>query len=133
MTDKSFSDTGTSIFSQTPLILKSYWLYRQTAKQILKFPKPYRYCLGEKLQTSILNIIDLTAQALYSRQPLKEPIILRLLGAIQAAQLFIRLSHDEQLISEYQLFAWSDQIAELNRMAAGWLASVRSPGQPKIH
>jgi len=116
-----------SIFSQTPLILKSYWLYQLVSPLIIKFPKPYRYGLGEKLQTAILNVVDLTAQGLYCRQPLKELQILKLIGAIQVVQLFIRLAYDEKLIDEQQFFRFSDQISELSRMAAGWLVSTRNP------
>jgi hypothetical protein len=75
----------------------------------------------------------MTAQALYCRQPLKEPLILRVIGSIQAIQLFIRLCYDEKLINEHKFFNWSEQVIELNRMASGWLNSVRSPGTPKFN
>ncbi len=96
-------------------------------KAVQGFPKPWRYSLGEKLPSAILNVVELTGQALYARQPLKEPYILKILGATQTIQLFIRLAVEEHLVTEHQFFAWSDQVQELQRMAAGWLSSVRTP------
>lgn len=126
------SANNDSVFSQTPLIIKSYLLYHPITRAIQKFPKPWRYSLGEKLQNAILTIIEQTGQALYARQPLKEPYILKILGTIQTVQLFIRLCLDEKLITEHQFFAWSDQTQELQRMAAGWLISARSPSAPRL-
>jgi len=116
-----------SIFSQTPLILKSYWLYRAVTPQVQRWPKPWRFSIGEKLQSAILTAVSQTTEALYARQPLKEPYILRLIGTIQAIQLFVRLAYEEKLLPETNFFAWSDRIQELNRMAVGWLSSVRPP------
>ena len=114
-----------SVFSNTPLILKSYFLYRTVTRETFEFKKPWRYSIGEKLQTAILTIVEQTGQALYARQPLKEPYVLKIIGTIQTVQLFVRLAYDEKLITEHQFFAWSDQIGELSRMAGGYLASVR--------
>lgn len=116
-----------SIFSQTPLILKSYWLYRALTPLIQLWPKPWRYGIGEKLQTAILVAIDQTGQALYARQPLKEPYILKIIGTMQTVQLFIRLAYDEKLLEEQHFFSLSDRVQELNRMAIGWLVSARPP------
>ncbi|MBI5022995.1 MAG: four helix bundle protein [Candidatus Magasanikbacteria bacterium] len=120
------STSQDSIFASTPLIFKSYLLYRPIASAAQNFKKPWRYGLGEKLQTAILTIVEQTGQALYARQPLKEPHILKIIGTIQTVQLFIRLALDENIINEHQFFAWSDQVEELSRMAGGWLASVRA-------
>lgn len=119
------SNSDEFVFSQTPLILKSYQAYRAVAPLIHRFPKPWRYSIGEKLQTAILSVIDLTCQALYARQPLKEPYILKIIGAIQTVQLFVRLALEEKLIEEKQYFRLSEQIIELHRMALGWLKSTR--------
>jgi len=116
------------VFSNTPLILKGYFLYRAVTKQIQQFPKLWRYGVGEKLQSAILAVVEITTQALYARQPIREPYILKILGATQTAQLFIRLCFDEKLITEHQFFAWSDATQELSRMAAGWLSSTRNRG-----
>ncbi len=93
-----------------------------------KFPKPYRYSVGEKLQAALLAVIELTSHALYARQPLKEPYILKILGTVQTAQLFVRLCFDEKLVTSHQFFAWSDGVQELSRMAHGWLKMVRNRG-----
>lgn len=78
------------------------------------------------MQTALLNIIQHTTQAIYARQPLKEPYILQIAGYIQTLQLFIRLSFEEKLIVEKQYFILSDKIIELQKMAIGWLKSVRN-------
>lgn len=72
-------------------------------------------------------IIDMTCQALYARQPFKEPYILKIIGAVQSLQLFVRLGFEEGLITEQQYFSCSDNIIELNRMALGWLKATRTP------
>ena len=71
-------------------------------------------------------MVELTGQAFYARQPLREPYILKMLGTLQTVQLLVRLCSDEKLITEHQSFAFSDKVQELERMAAGWLSSVRS-------
>lgn len=100
-------------------------MFRALQIAIRRFPKPWRYSLGEQLQIALLRIIDKTCQGLYARQPLKEPYILEVAGAVQTAQLFIRLAFEEKLINEQQFFAWSNQAQELHKMAIGWLKSVR--------
>ncbi len=92
----------------------------------MKFSKPWRYTIGERLQDTILAVVDQTGQALYARQPLKEPYILQLLGTLQTLTLLVRLCYDEKLISEQQFFLWSERVEKLCRMAAGWLSSVRT-------
>jgi len=94
---------------------------------IQQWPKPWRYSIGEKLQTAILTAIDQTAQVYYARQPLKEPYALKLVGTIQTIQLFVRLAYEEKLLPEHHFFSWSDRVQELQRMAVGWLTSVRPP------
>jgi hypothetical protein len=100
-------------------------LYRQVQPLILSFPKPWRYSIGEKLCSTLLAIIEGTCQALYARQPLKEPYILKLTGSIQTVQLFIRLALEEKLITEQQYFSLSAKVIEFHKMALGWLNSVR--------
>lgn len=117
--------TSQSVFDRTALIHKSYELFRLVQKPIGNFQKPWRYTIGERLQSTLLKVVEETGQGLYARQPLKEQYILRLLGTIQTLTLFIRLSYDEKLITEQQFFSWSDRVEELGRMAAGWLTSVR--------
>ena len=107
-------------------MFKSYVLYKTLVPLVQKFPKPWRYSIGEELQRTILEIIRFTCQALYARQPLKEPFILKVIGAIQTAQLFIRLALEQQLITEQHYFRASQMVVELHRMALGWLKSVRT-------
>lgn len=114
------------MFSNTPLIVKTYQLFQKIQPLINNFPKPWRYSLGESLQRSTLAIIETSAQALYARQPLREPLILRIIGSIQSLQLFIRIAFEEDLISEQQFFAFNKLITELSRMAIGWLKATRS-------
>lgn len=107
--------------------MKSYWLYRALAPHIHKWPKPSRYSIGEKLQSAILTTVDQTGQALFARQPLKETYVLKIIGTIQTIQLFIRLAYEEKLLPENHFFSLSDRVVELNKMAIGWLSSVRPP------
>lgn len=116
---------SSSVFDRTALIHKSYELFKLIQKPVSDFKKPWRYTIGERMQDTILKIVEETGQGLYARQPLKEQHILRLLGTIQTLTLFVRLSYEEKLITEQQFFSWSDRIEELGRMAAGWLTSVR--------
>lgn len=116
---------SSSVFDRTALIHKSYELFRLIQKPVGNFKKPWRYTVGERMQDTILKVVEETGQALYARQPLREQYIMRLLGTIQTLTLFVRLSYDEGLITEQQFFSWSDRVEELGRMAAGWLGSVR--------
>jgi hypothetical protein len=122
---ESFVESVSS--AEASIILKTYQLYRRLNTAILKFPKPWRYSLGEKIQTGLLDIIESAMQGLQTRQPLKETYILKTLGHIKSLQIFIRLCSDEKLITENQYFSYSDQAVQLLKMAIGWLRSTRTP------
>lgn len=116
---------NSSVFTRTALIYKSYELFKLTLDPIAKFPKPWRYTVGERLQNAILQVVEETGQALYVRQPLKENYILRVIGTLQTLTLLIRLCLDTKLIPEQKFFEWSNRSEELCRMAAGWLSATR--------
>ncbi len=90
------------------------WLLDHTAK----FPKHMRFGLVQKIEGVALDLLDQLTEALFraDRHLLHDAVNIR----IEKLRVFLRLSHDRQLLSADQLRFAIGELDEVGRMWHGW-------------
>ena len=94
-----------------PVISKLYDLILWLMGQVPKFPRSHRFVLGDRIQTLVLDVLDLLKRASLELEKLR---------------YLIRLSRDLNFLSvrRYQFVA--TQIDEVGRMVGGWLRQQKN-------
>ena len=115
---------------QSPLFSKTYdfllWLIPLT----LKYPKPQRFLLAERLSKMALDFYDLILEAVM--EPERQDELLdaadRLLTKIR---LYVRLSYDLRCISLGQMEHAARRADEIGRLIGGWKRKRAQARPPK--
>jgi hypothetical protein len=102
-----------------PVISKLYDLILWLLNQIPKFPRSHRFVLGDRIETLVLEILELLIEAAYTRN--KTAQLKRAGIQLEKVRYLIRMSKDLKLLSLRQYQFVSEQIDELGRMVGGWL------------
>lgn len=101
-----------------PIIVKSYSLVLWYIQKIEKLPKNHRYTLGERIQNSLLELLMILSDTIYS----KDKIALLLLAnqEIERLRLLTKLIKDLSILSRdnYQFIISS--LNEIGQMIGGW-------------
>ena len=101
-----------------PIIVKSYTLTLWYIKKIEKFPKNHRYTLGERIQNSLLELLTILSDTIYS----KDKIALLLLAnqEIERLRLLTKLIKDLSILSKENYQFIISSLNEIGQMIGGW-------------
>lgn len=111
-------------FSDTPLILKTYELYKTFYQYLELFPKKERYALGVKCEQYILNVLELLIAAGNSAKDKKLPIIQQANVKFDTLKILIRLAKDIKALDDKKYLALQEYIYEIGKMLGGWQRSL---------
>ena len=105
---------------------KTYDLVLWLVQKVEKFPKSYRFSVGQRLIDTGLDLLLLLVDAVY-RKDKREP--LRMAGLrTNALRFLLRLAHDLRLLSESAYAFATERLDEVGRMVGGWeRAAGRAP------
>ncbi len=106
--------------NQNPQILTAVydfalWLIPQTAK----FPKNQRYLLGERLENSVLAVLENIVVANYQKQ--READLHKANLELQKLRFLIRLSKDLKLLSVQKYEFAAKQLESIGKQLGGWI------------
>lgn len=107
-----------------PAVQKAYDVNRWLLPRVERFSRRYKFTLGDRLQTTALDLCLALVEATHSRA--KERPLHRANRLLDQLRILIRLAADVEELTAAQLrhvTAWNE---ELGRMIGGWLRSVRS-------
>ena len=90
--------------------------------QLDKFPRVRRFTLGERLEQTLLEVLELTVEASFSRA--KQAPLKRANLRLEVAKHLWRFAHELKLISTRRYEYGSQLMDELGRQLGGWLRSV---------
>ena len=93
------------------------WLY----PRINKFPKSQRFVLGQRIENSVLAILEGIITANHERH--KHPILKKISVELDKLRILIRLSKDLKFISVRQYGFAAKKINEVGKMLGGWIKS----------
>lgn len=111
---------------EIPLIKKLYELYKYAHKSISVFPKHERYSLGEKIETNILEAIELSVFGNAQPKNFKDAYLLKANAKIEVLKILFRLAIDNKFINETQYLQNEEYLQEAGKMLGGWIKYLRS-------
>ena len=108
------------------MVGKTYDLVLWIVQKVEKFPKSYRFSVGQRLIDTGLDLLLLLVEAAYRKD---KRDALRTAGVrTNALRYLLRLAHDLKLLSASAYRFRHEQLDEMGRMVGGWERSTaRSP------
>ena len=105
---------------------KTYDLTLWIVQKVEKFPKSYRFSVGQRLIDTTLDLLLLLVEAAYRRDKRET---LRTAGLrTNALRFLLRLAHDLKLLPGSAYAFATEQLDEVGRMVGGWERSTaRTP------
>lgn len=104
-----------------PVIVKTYNLTLWYIKKLNTLPKNHRYTLGEKIQNTLLNLLLILSDAIYSKE--KKPLLHKANKEIEKLRLLTRLLKDLTIISTDNFRFIVSSVNEIGQMVGGWMKS----------
>lgn len=86
--------------------------------------KRWRYSLGSSAEATILDCLKELIMAKNAPKTLKMPYLLRASSHVEIATLKLRLFLELDIANETKIFQAQAKLAEIGRMAGGWLRSL---------
>lgn len=87
------------------------------------FPKQEKYSLGQKIENTILEILELTLSATYLPKYNKNEVLKKASDKIDLLKYLIRLSYETKSINSEKYLLLEGKIIELGKMLGGWIKS----------
>ncbi len=111
---------------EIPVVIKLFIIYEITHKLIFKFTKHERYSLGEKIENSILEAIEIFILANQSSKYDREKTLMRANSKIELLKILFRISLNCKLIDGKDYLAMEAKLQETGRMTQGWIKYSRN-------
>ncbi|MFH0852035.1 MAG: four helix bundle protein [bacterium] len=99
-------------------------LYKLFHKCLILFPKQEKYTLGQKIENTILETLELTLSASYSNIYKKE-ILTKANNKVDLLKYLIRLSHETDSVKIKSCLTLEEIIIEIGKMIGGWRRSLK--------
>jgi len=109
-----------------PIFRKTYDLYKKVYAIRKQVPKQDRFTLWQKLDNTILMLIEyiLHASSLYKEEKL--PTLEQASSKLNVLRILVRLAYDIKSIDNKKYTALQQDIDEIGRMLGGWIKSTKS-------
>jgi len=111
---------------EIPVAVKLFAVYELTHKLIFTFPKHEKYSLGEKIENSILETLELLILANQSSKYEKEKILLRANSKIELLKILFRIALNCQIMKSQEYLLLENKLQEIGRMTQGWIKYSRN-------
>lgn len=111
---------------EIPVVIKLFAIYEMTHKLVFKFPKHERYALGEKIENSILESIEILILANQVAKYEKEKILIKANSKIELLKILFRISLNCEILEERQYLEIENKLQEIGKMTQGWIKYARN-------
>jgi NTP pyrophosphatase (non-canonical NTP hydrolase) len=111
---------------EIPVVIKLFVLYEITHKLIFKFPKHERYALGEKIEKSVLDTMELFVLANQVSKYEKERFLAKANSKIELLKILFRVSLNCQILEERVYLEIEGKLQEIGKMTQGWIKYARN-------
>ena len=118
-------------YNHLPIYKTTYELLLDLMNLVGKFPRDYKYTIGEKIQKHVINIFILIYKSNSSRH--KTNYINEILTEIQYLDLFLRMSHDLKIVSQERYCSYVEKAGSIAKQAQGWLKSYMPKEPEPVH
>ena len=100
------------------LLEKVYVLLIWVAERVAKFPKDYKYTIGNRLSSRSFDLLE-ECIAAYSGS--EKSAVRKVSGTLDCVRYYIRFSKDLKLITVDQYGFACEKVNEIGKMVGGWL------------
>ena len=114
---------SSSTNEELPIIQMTYDLVKWFVPLIMRFPRDYKFVLGDRMQTGLYNLLENLVRARYSRDKL--PILERINAELDVLRYQTRLCREFDLMSTRRYEYASRHINEIGKSLGGWLRQTR--------
>ncbi|MBM3459792.1 MAG: diversity-generating retroelement protein Avd [Armatimonadetes bacterium] len=103
------------------VITRAYDLVRELTQRVVKFPRDFRFVLGDRILNNVYDLLDLLIEARYTRQ--KESALQRANLRLEQLRFQVRFAYDERFLSHSQYGSLCERVDEVGRLIGGWRRS----------
>ena len=89
---------------------------------LANFPKSYKFLLGERIESKILDLLDNLLAAYYSKE--REQFLRQASLEVEQVRFLFRLVKDLGLVNLEKYKNASEKIDEIGKMIGGWLKTL---------
>ncbi len=114
-----------SIQNETPIIQKVYDFYKELYLTVEKMPKKDKYTLGEKLETTTLDLIESLIAASFIGKISKPSHLEQAATKLDLLKILVRLGKDIKAVPDSKYLFLEEKLQEIGRMLGGWIKSLR--------
>jgi hypothetical protein len=104
------------------IISKTYDFILDITERVRKFPREYKFVLGERILENIYNILDEMIMAVYQKDKIN--LLKKINIRIEQLRFQIRLAKDYKIITIKQYEYVSGNLNEIGKMTGGWIKSL---------
>jgi len=115
-----------SNYLEPPIVVATYKLYQSFAPLCVRFPKIYRYSIGQTIEQEIMSLLRTVFEANSLPRPLREMPVIRANSHCELLKLLIRLALELDLLNHTQYFQFSTHLQEMGKMLGGWINYQRT-------
>lgn len=108
-----------------PIFHKAYETYKLFSQYLLLFPKGKRYTLGQKIDQTLLEIIELIITAGYLPLEQKLPVLQKVSIKLDILKILLRLANETKCLDNNKYQQIISHILEIGKMLGGWIKSSR--------
>ena len=102
---------------------RTYDLVLWLLPKVEKFPRSYRFSVGDRLVSFVLDLLLLLVEAAYSSDKLRSLDAASV--KVNGVRYLLRVSKDLRLVSQDSYAFAAEHLEEIGRMVGGWQRSVR--------
>ncbi|MEK7617244.1 MAG: diversity-generating retroelement protein Avd [Patescibacteria group bacterium] len=107
------------------MFTKLYDLYKLFSQYLSSFPKSKKHTLGQKIDQTIIDIIELVITAGYLPREQKLPSLQKVSIKLDLLKIFIRLANETKCIDNNKYQQILSLTLEIGRMLGGWIKTVK--------
>ena len=111
---------------EIPVVIKLFVLYEITHRLVFKFPKHERYTLGEKMERTILDGIELFVFANQISKYEKEKVLTQANSKIELLKILFRISLNCKILEGKEYLEIESKLQEIGKMTQGWIKYARN-------
>lgn len=105
------------------VVEKGYALALWLIKKVERFPKSYRFSVGDRIVARALDLLETLLEAAYARN--KQAPLERASHHINALRYLLRMAKDLGLIGAEPYGYAAEALEEIGRMTGGWRKSAQ--------
>lgn len=106
-----------------PALEKTYQFVLWVVPTLEKFPRSQRFVLGDRIENTVLTVLEGLIEATYSKQV--ETILRGVNLALEKLRFLFRLSKDLRYLDLKRYEFVAREIDEIGRLVGGWISSAR--------